>query len=1251
MNPIKKLKNRRGMTLIEVLLVVALMLILLGIAVPDLISESRAIKLAGMNGNARAVAVAIQSKLYGMKNKGTAIGSEFERLNSASGTTYVMTGEGGTDVRYFANFGNTQKTGAQMLSGALTDIELLKKGKIVVVYSPITADVLEVFYGEDQFLDAEDSGTEEGTDFNSPNTKLFPAASESYLADNMIGSYFGEPKPELSRKDGLPPFTAVWRYDDELYLELQMVPGFSDESNELWTKKLGIEVYAEIPSARGSRKKEEVLIYAEGMFATDYTASSGETIKADYNDNNLTLINIKNHMVTETVTEEGKETTKTTRKSGILRFAFDSLITTRAYWGQAKSDLRHQSSPAVTTMMSEMLYPRESITDWFNKSVNPYLSFWKERDVGFNENIWDRIDRGAGAMEFINVNETFRLHVKMYVLDDETETIEGSSATVYPRDETYGVLDIRSPNITPYFYALSTAQNKVTLSSVRDLNNLHYVFETVNKIDTAALAGDITAQQLYDKIFKVHKTLNDTTKGTYSNWSYDSDQDAVQVEANFFKNKTSFTLSGTKPRGGGSYKIVSVTFGGRSPDLGGLFGYAENCTFKDLDIVNPKVLRNSSSRSVLGDNDKDNMSPNLAYGGVASGALAAIAVNCTFTNVRAYIDPDETLKATSNGNLPREKWPNVSITGYRVSGSVVGGLVGVAVGGSTVKTYYDESSEEHSRWTWVTESTTPTSTTFTNCVASTILGPEYYYPPTECFVAGGLIGATVGDVQIKNSYASSQLSAYYAGGLVGAVGSVGADGSESPGKSGGRDWIISANFPDHGTFKAGIATGKLMIKNSFAAGVIQHMVRVGGGLIAHISENAYSPKGEGVTELPVDVTDCYSAVRWKIVPPVAYGTFEGDNSNYYLYPTAFDLPVTANVVARFTTDHSNVFSLQKGDCGIACSGAMLKNYLSKKGEHGETVNVWDTPQETTTWKYLEFGSGKDGDIKTPYPFLMPKGNVEFWGNWIQHYDTTATSDGQIQTGAEASFTFHSYYATYYNNPWSMYPRNVDAGAITMREITRKEGTITIDGNTLDGDGATLTEANEKKSYYWAENAADKGGSLYCGQGVDHGEVYGATKITPGTEGNTIDFASATYYSSSYAPLKGSDFHPGIEEKNITRLMWDHYGFYLLLNFDPNKESGNLKYYITVKDELEENLWEIVKEEGGEVKVFNLNEDGGRTNLSYANITVNKQEFEEAIGYRTITLPMPKENTGTEKTVEITWNEKNGLHVKADEENG
>ena len=120
MNIIKKLKSKRGITLAEVLVVVAIMAIMLSIAVPDLLAESEKIKMSAMDGYARSVAVAVQSKLYGMKNAGTAEGSEYSLLGNVAEKANIGT-DGEKTVKYVTNFGDKGAIGkAYLLSGALT---------------------------------------------------------------------------------------------------------------------------------------------------------------------------------------------------------------------------------------------------------------------------------------------------------------------------------------------------------------------------------------------------------------------------------------------------------------------------------------------------------------------------------------------------------------------------------------------------------------------------------------------------------------------------------------------------------------------------------------------------------------------------------------------------------------------------------------------------------------------------------------------------------------------------------------------------------------------------------------------------------------------------------------------------------------------------------------------------------------------------------------------------------------------------
>ena len=90
MNMPKKFKSKRGMTLVEVVTVVALLAIVLGLAVPNLVAESERIKMTALNGYARSVAVALQSEMYGMKNSGTVENSEYAALITSSSDSMTM---------------------------------------------------------------------------------------------------------------------------------------------------------------------------------------------------------------------------------------------------------------------------------------------------------------------------------------------------------------------------------------------------------------------------------------------------------------------------------------------------------------------------------------------------------------------------------------------------------------------------------------------------------------------------------------------------------------------------------------------------------------------------------------------------------------------------------------------------------------------------------------------------------------------------------------------------------------------------------------------------------------------------------------------------------------------------------------------------------------------------------------------------------------------------------------------------------
>lgn len=368
MDPIKKLKSKRGTTLVEVILVVALMVILLGIAVPNLIAESQAIKLAAMNGYARSVAVAVQSKLYGMKNAGTSSTSYYHLFNENAALETTLTTDEGNKLKYVSNFGEKGAEGKQyLLSGALTDIELLQSGKIVVVYDPETADVLETFYSDKEF-DAE---------------SLFAASTDAFLKSNFIGIYRGEGAPAPVIKNALPTPSITMENGEELLANIY-IPRV-DEC--LYDQEVALEIY--VADESGTK----ALIYGEGFYDIPFQpAWLDQTciFKLDAS-KPLKLGDI-----------QGKT----------LKFAVDSVVLTGVPWPLVRDGkLCFASGTSVLCEEYPMLFPRAGLlTQWLNFYGNPHYNAWLER----NEFTWADYYNLLGQK--LNVGDYIEIEVVLHAV-------------------------------------------------------------------------------------------------------------------------------------------------------------------------------------------------------------------------------------------------------------------------------------------------------------------------------------------------------------------------------------------------------------------------------------------------------------------------------------------------------------------------------------------------------------------------------------------------------------------------------------------------------------------------------------------------------------------------------------------------------------------------------------------------------------------------------------------------------------------
>lgn len=1181
MNLIKKLKARCGTTLIEVLLVVALIGILLGVAAPNLLQEVEALRLTAMNDSARSVAVAVQSKLYGIMNAGTKADSQYTIIKNNATVKRTMirteadplTGAKEREVLFVSNFvlGDPTDADAQkradlgrqyLLSGALTDTELLQKGMsmILIGYDEQTADVLFAFYAENAY----DLDKLFIMDSDGEAVKPTETVDLNYLEDGVIGYFHGEGVPDPLRNDGLPRFALGWGWDDEFFLDMVMI---GTPSPKLDGKNLGIEVYAEIPSRTVEGEYDEALIYAQGFFKDEYKTDQGISIQPDGG----------------TLTIEDIKANKNKDGQSYMRFALDSMVMDRAYYGSAAPYLRHQNYPKVVSMADNLLYPRESIATWFNRALNPYLTYWNNelRDPSDGWSIMQRLFAGCPATEFIPVDKPMKLRVKLYVLSDEThsanEGTSSSGARLYDIDESFVPFDGTSTPASPYFYALTTDATGVTLSSIRDFNNLKYVFETENSIDHAKLSRDISSQQLYNKLVDVRYELIAENSAFTQPWSHFYNNDTVNTDSPNIRNKEHFTLSGKKPKdvGEGCYAITCTAGGGRNYNLGGFFGYAENCTFEDLDIISPRIWRNTYIRDSLkteGDGAQSRITGITAKNDSGfSGGFVGIAVNCEFKNVRLFNDTDQTLNIEMADDVTqKDKRARQNITYYRVSGVVTGGLVGVAIGGNGNKT------------------------TFDNCAASTRVCAEFLTSVTDCIYAGGLVGLAMGNVEITNCYAACQLAGYYSGGLVGATGAGpwSYEYTEDTYKYIDNQYTkVSTTVTKKGQANEEGSDKGLTIKNSFAAGTVERTTRIGGGLIAQIGTNT-----------PPNVTNCYSAVEWQALPPVVYGTYKGDASNYYLCPTQINVPITRTVEARFECK-GDIFSLQSGvNGGKPCTVDELTTTIKLGGE-------WDPAATTKQWQWLN-------NLMVPqdssaYPFPMPKDNTAFRGSWLK-----TGYNGSFST-TTPTLTFKDYHSLYYEKTDTSHAYYSDNGMVTANK------TFSIADGIEDGKVVKLG-GKDISVDSWAKDASDYGRSA-------------ATKVTLSSNSNGYLFEGPAFYDPGYDPIKSnvlSDFktEEGTNFKGCdygTWLKWDFYGFYVPYPEAVQNDDPKFKYYLEFDDNIAPGT---VREESADITTGQAT-FGGRT---FRLLCVNREEFKEKLHYISVELP--------ESGATIGWDTQKGFYV-------
>ncbi len=268
-------KHKKGFTVMEVMLVVAILTAAMGIAVPGIVKLSDELKITKLDDIAREIYTSAQSQAISLSVGGqlSQVGGMVVEPAEGSGAP----GETTVKYNYVYKSGTATMGEIDMLLPWGSIEEVVRQNSYIIEYNPVTAMILGVYYWED-----------EGNDFVTagyPNADL--TAKEARMTYG-VGYYSGaDVKPRLSAGDSNVKAGLV--NDEELYLTiLQGVGGSGAIAGTITVTltDLDMGVSREIASFKNETIREDGSLVEKGA-SSDYSNIHYYTSKTDAEGNSI----------------------------------------------------------------------------------------------------------------------------------------------------------------------------------------------------------------------------------------------------------------------------------------------------------------------------------------------------------------------------------------------------------------------------------------------------------------------------------------------------------------------------------------------------------------------------------------------------------------------------------------------------------------------------------------------------------------------------------------------------------------------------------------------------------------------------------------------------------------------------------------------------------------------------------------------------------------------------------------------------